>query len=139
MISRPTDSQHTMRPPRPPPDARTILVSVPSPVARSGIPELCARLRFALETNPASLVICDATGIDEPDVPTVEALARLQLTAMRLGCGFLLRDPRVELTDLLDLTGLAGVIRAEDRLSLEPRRKAEHREQPGGVQEERDP
>jgi hypothetical protein len=45
-----------------------------------------------------------------PDIGVVEALARLQLAARRLGCSIRLRDPSRELCDLLDLAGLADVI-----------------------------
>jgi hypothetical protein len=129
-----------MEPPRPPPDdARPIRMSVRRPIDRASIPGLCAGLRFALETNPAGLVICETAGIDDPDIPTVEALARLHLTAKRLGCRFVLRDPAAELADLLELAGLSRLVGVDEGSGFEPRREAEEREQPLGVEEERDP
>ena len=59
-----------------------------------------------------------------PDAGTIEALARLQLTARRLGCQVRLRDPSRELRELLDLFGLSDVLR------VEPGRQPEEREQP---------
>jgi hypothetical protein len=85
------------------------------------------------------MVICDAGRIAEPDLATIEAFARLQVVAHRGGCGFLLRDPSTEVNELLDLMGLADVVRTEAPLCVEPGRQAEQREQPLGVQEERDP
>ena len=130
-----------MEPPRPPPDdARPMHMSVRRPIARDRIPGLCAGLAFALRTNPAALVVCDTAGIDDPDIPTVEALARLHLTAKRLGCRFLLSDPGAALADLLDLAGLGEVVGADEKGSaLEASGEAEQREQPVGVEEERDP
>ncbi len=46
------------------------------------------------------------TGHGRPDLSAVDALARLQLAARRLGCSIRLRDACAELTELLDLVGL---------------------------------
>jgi len=64
------------------------------------------------------------------DLRTVEALARLQLVARRLGCELRLHHASADLQCLLDFTGLAEV------LGLEPRREAEQREDPLRVEEE---
>jgi hypothetical protein len=53
-----------------------------------------------------------------PDLELVDALARLQLMALRRGCSIHLR-PCEELRELLLFVGLADV------LSVEPRRKTE--------------
>lgn len=44
-----------------------------------------------------------------PDLGAVEALARLQPVARRLGCSIRLRDACWELLELLDLAGLGAV------------------------------
>jgi anti-anti-sigma regulatory factor len=64
------------------------------------------------------------------DLGTIDALARLQLAARRLGLDLRLRDVSPELCELIDLVGLAGVLR------VEPRGQAEEREQGLGVEEE---
>jgi hypothetical protein len=128
-----------MMPPRPPPGPSAIVLAFDGPIRRTCIAMLCDRVRAALEICRPTLVICDAGRIAAPDVATIEAFARLQLVAHRGGCGFVLRDPCVEIHELLDLMGLAGVLRAERPLSLEAWGQAEQREQPRGVQEERDP
>ena len=54
----------------------------------------------------------DAVG--RPDLCLVEELARLQLTARRMGCSIRVRDEAAELRSLLDLVGLSGVLGAAD-------------------------
>jgi hypothetical protein len=66
------------------------------------------------------------------DVRTLDALARLQLAARRLGFELRLRDASRELLALVDLAGLAGVLR------VEAQGEAEEREDSGGVEEERE-
>jgi hypothetical protein len=44
------------------------------------------------------------------DLALVDALARLQLVAHRLGCSVRVRDPGDELRGLLDLVGLTDVM-----------------------------
>ena len=46
-------------------------------------------------------------GVGDADVDVVDALARAQLAAKRLGCSIRLRDACPELLDLLNLCGLA--------------------------------
>ena len=45
-----------------------------------------------------------------PDVALVGRLARLQLTARRMGCSIVVCEPSPALADLLDLTGLAAIL-----------------------------
>jgi anti-anti-sigma regulatory factor len=47
----------------------------------------------------------------DPDLRTIDALARIQLSARRLGRELRLRNASSELAELLDLAGLRGVIR----------------------------
>ena len=67
-----------------------------------------------------------------PDLSLVDALARLQLAARRLGFTVGLRgDPCPALCELLDLVGLADVVVGACGLPLESDREAEHGEQLG--------
>jgi hypothetical protein len=52
-------------------------------------------------------------GAERPDLALVDALARLQLVARRLGCSIRLRHASAELLGLLDLLGLAEVVTDE--------------------------
>jgi len=61
---------------------------------------------------PTETVICDVRGA-EADVATVDALARLQLKAKRLGCRMWLRNASAELLQLVAFMGLADVLPEE--------------------------
>lgn len=112
------------------------------PVTRDAIPALCERARRLLEGCDAGPVVCDVAALAEPDVVTIDALARLQLTARRLGYRMELRRACEELEDLLTLTGLLGVLtghRARVASAVESWREPELREQVLRVQVEADP
>ena len=64
-------------------------------------------------------------GLECPDLAVVDALARLQLAARRLGYSIGLRNASAELRGLLDLVGLADVVRDAAALPLEARWEAE--------------
>ena len=62
-----------------------------------------------------SVVVCDVEALDASAV-TVDALARLQLTAVRHGLEIRLRGASAELVELIGLMGLERVFRdAADR------------------------
>jgi hypothetical protein len=68
--------------------------------------------------------------LSEPiDIELVDGLARLQLTALQLGCSIRLRDVPEEVADLLDLVGLLGVLTG-GRLVVEVEGQPEHLEEP---------
>lgn len=67
---------------------------------------------------------CRVCGPAPPDLSVVEAVARLQLAANRLGWSVRVLDPSRELCELLDLVGLADVVACAPRLSLETGRQA---------------
>ncbi|GGM40777.1 hypothetical protein GCM10007977_047780 [Dactylosporangium sucinum] len=93
-------------------------------VARSDIGGLCAGLAERLRGGPGGTVVCDVARVARPDVVTVEALARLRLTARRLGWRLVVTGAGPALVELAGLLGLVEVVR-----------EAEKWEQPGGVQE----
>jgi hypothetical protein len=69
----------------------------------------------------------------------VDAIARVQLTARRLGRHVLLRGASPQLEELLRLSGLTGVVPCCAGSGLEPGRQPEEREEPFRVEEEGDP
>ena len=112
------------------------------PIARDDIPALCERVHALVEACDADPVPCDVGGLDEPDALTVDALARLQLTALRLGGRLGFEDACGELRDLVDFLGLADVLPCAEPCEgsrLEARGQPEEREQALRVQEEADP
>ena len=64
---------------------QTIAFAIWGPIARDDLPGLSDRVCGLLRGSGATTALCDVTGV-EPDAVTVDALARLQLAAGRLGC-----------------------------------------------------
>ncbi|WP_250002846.1 STAS domain-containing protein [Actinoplanes sp. M2I2] len=102
----------------------TVLFAVGAEVTRADIPCLCSGLADLLRARPdrqqvdraghqppSSEVVCDVSAA-RPDVVTVEALARLRLTAGRHGWRLTVRGARPELIDLFSLMGLGGFFAA---------------------------
>jgi ABC-type transporter Mla MlaB component len=82
--------------------------AIRGPIARADLPGLCERV-CALLAAAGDVVRCDVDGV-EPDAVTVEAIARLQLGALRRGCRVELVNASPELRGLVDLMGLRDVI-----------------------------
>jgi hypothetical protein len=121
-----------------PSEPSTIILVIGGLIARADVPGLCNCVRVLLEGSDADLVVCDVAALD-PDLVTVDALARLQLTARRLGRRVRLRHASCKLEELLALAGLCDVVPLWAELPLEPRGQTEEREQGRGVEEEADP
>ena len=85
------------------------------------------------------MILCDAAELSGHDLEVVDALARLQLAARRRGFRIQLQNVPPDLAELLELCGLAQVLRMGDALRVDAGREPEHREEPGGVEEEGDP
>ena len=91
----------------------TAVLVIGAPIADGDVPLLCERLR-ALAAGGGAEVVCDA-GRLAVDVDSVEALARLALTARRCGCRLRLVRVPAELGRVLRIVGLAGVVGLEAR------------------------
>lgn len=113
----------------------TIVLAIGGPIAPADVPDLCKRVRVVLESSDAELVVCDVGALTDPDAVAVDALARMQLTARRLGHQLRLRHASGELKQLLAFTGLRGVVLVSDASRLRPWWQAEKREQVRGVEE----
>ena len=113
-----------------------IVVVLGGPIAPADVPALWERLRGLVVGSEADFVLCDVAALVAPDAVTVDALARLQLTARRSGCRVRLRHPCGELQDLLGLMGLSDVL--GPALPVKPGGEIEQREPPLRVQEEGD-
>jgi ABC-type transporter Mla MlaB component len=109
------------------------------PISKGDIRALCDRVQRVLERYPADAVICDVGALVDPDAVTVDALARLQLTARRCGRGICLRNTCLQLQELLSLMGLREVLLAKSASSVEACGQAEEGEQALGVEKEADP
>ena len=107
-------------------------LTLPAPIGLADVPALCDRAERLLKEEPGTALECDVAEADDADLRTVEALARVELTARRLGSGICLRGASVELLDLLAFCGLPL------ELVLEGERQAEEWEETGRVEEEGD-
>jgi ABC-type transporter Mla MlaB component len=116
-----------------------IQFTIDGQIARADIPQLCERVRAMLTGADADRLVCDVGAVLDPDAVTVDALARLQLTARRLGRRMRLRDASGELQGLLALMGLSDVLPVSGGSGFGARRQAEEREETRRVQEEADP
>ena len=58
-------------------------------------------------------VICDCAQIRDPNLATIDQLARLELAARQLGCRLHLRHLNAAVLELIELAGLADVLRVE--------------------------
>jgi ABC-type transporter Mla MlaB component len=125
--------------PPPAPDEAGTIDLVIGGLDRADGTALCDRVRALLEGSQADLVICDVSALTHPDAGTVDVLARMQLTARRLGCEIRLRHASLELRELLALVGLRDIVPCPAGSGLEASGQAEDREEPRGVEEERDP
>jgi ABC-type transporter Mla MlaB component len=100
-------------------------IRVAADLTRADIPGLCADLADRLRNGAVGdTVVCDVRAVTRPDVVTVEALARLRLTARRHGRTLVVDGATVRLRTLIDLLGLT-----------EPLGQPEQREEPLGVEE----
>jgi anti-anti-sigma regulatory factor len=126
-----------MTPPTPLPPPEAILVDLDEPVARGDAAVLCRRLRRRLAEHPAAGVVCDVAPLTRPDLATLDALARMQLTARRCGTQMQLRGASPAMLGLLAVTGLHEVLPL--CRSAEPHRQPEHREQRLDIEERIDP
>jgi hypothetical protein len=84
-----------------------------------------------MAASRASTIVCDV-GAVVPDAASVDALARLQLNAQRLGLEIRLLHASSALQELIAFAGLDEVLR------LEAQGQAEEREEGRGVEEERE-
>jgi len=135
-LAAPEESSADARRPRP--ESDPIVVNISGPIVRARIPGLCERVRASVEGSHVDQIVCDVGGLVDPDAVAVDALARLQLTARRLGRRIGLRHACGELQELLTLMGLGDVLPISGALPLEPQGQAEEREQSRGVEEECD-
>jgi ABC-type transporter Mla MlaB component len=96
---------------------RSVTVEVPFPLGRAELPALFARTCAQLARHPrCELLLCDVAGV-AADAVAVDALARLTLAARRRRCEVRLRDASPQLLELVELAGLADVLRCELRRS----------------------
>jgi anti-anti-sigma regulatory factor len=90
-------------------DTRIIVMRIAGRLTPDDVPPLCEELSARISGTGVMEAVCDVGGLTHPDLAAVDALARLRLTARRLGCPIRLRNAGLELRALLDLVGLGEV------------------------------
>lgn len=105
-MAAPTEDGRAATRPDAHPALGTVVLVLTGPLPAGRAPELCDLARLLLEATGAGVLTCDVAAVGRPDAGTVDALARVALTARRLGRSVLLRDPCPRLQSLLVLTGL---------------------------------
>jgi ABC-type transporter Mla MlaB component len=95
---------------RPPFKASPFVLVIDGSIEPTDIPRLCERVHALLEGSDAAMVICDVAAVIGPDAVAVDALARFQLTARRLGCRVLVRHAGDDLRNLVALMGLSDIL-----------------------------
>jgi hypothetical protein len=113
----------------------TLVLAIGPSLAPADAARLAARLRAVPHGHHPAEVVCDVGAVTDPSLGDVEALARLQLAARRLGYRIRLRGASDRLRELLALTGLDGIL----PLWVEPVGEAEEGEEALGVEERVDP
>ncbi|MGH2691523.1 MAG: STAS domain-containing protein [Actinomycetota bacterium] len=96
------------------PNPSTIVFALNGPIAPKDVSWMCERVRSLLESSGDDNLNCDVGAVSEPDAGTVEALARMQLTARRLGGRVKLKNACGELRELLTLAGLTDVVPCDE-------------------------
>jgi ABC-type transporter Mla MlaB component len=89
-----------------------IVLAIGGAIIDSDVPILCRHVDGLLLSSRAQLLVCDVAGLVHEDAVTVDALARVQVTARRSGRHVRLRGPSERLLELLDLVGLCDVLPA---------------------------
>ena len=84
-----------------------------------------------MATSAPRPIVCDLSALGDADAETIDLLARLQLAARRQDRSLRLLHASPAVQDLIAFACLESV------LCVEPQREAEEREDPLGVEEER--
>ncbi len=121
------------------PAPATIVWAIGGRIDRAHIPGLCRDISALLDESSAAVVLCDVGNMNDPDCVALDAFARLQLTARRMGARVMLLRASNGLKELLEFSGLDDVVPYRETLLVDPLGEPEHGEQVLGVEEEREP
>jgi anti-anti-sigma regulatory factor len=87
-------------------------VVVQGRIAPADVAPLRDRFGVVLAESGDGPVVCDVSGLVEPDAAAIDLFCRLSLLACRSGRAFAIQGPAPELRELLDLCGVAPVLPA---------------------------
>ncbi|MDQ3688504.1 MAG: STAS domain-containing protein [Chloroflexota bacterium] len=87
-------------------------VHIGAPASLAELSSLSERLGVLIAGRNVDLITCDVRALTDADTSTVDGLARLQLSARRLGIDIRLLNACEELRTLLAVVGLCEVVGA---------------------------
>jgi ABC-type transporter Mla MlaB component len=99
---------------RPASEPNTLVLIFSGLIDRAEIPAICNQAGSWLSECDTKRVVCDVRAVVDPDAVTIDALARLRLTAKRMGLKVTIRHASHQLRDLLRFTGLEGAVPISD-------------------------
>ena len=109
-----------MPPPHDPPDSSStvpmagvsppVVLAVGDGIAASTVSGLCSRLRSLIDESHADLVACDVGALHDCDLVAIDVLARLGLTARRMGCALEVWGASDTLVELIAFAGLQQIL-----------------------------
>ncbi|GAA4903634.1 STAS domain-containing protein [Streptomyces coeruleoprunus] len=96
-------------------DTDPIVLKLADPIEPPDVPRLCAELaeQLGARASPGHVVV-DVAALTRPGLAAVDALARLHLTARRLGHPLAVRNAGPQLLALLALVGLTELVSPPD-------------------------
>lgn len=97
--------------------ARTNLpvVAISGRIGTSDTDSLCARVQELFRAGDEEVVAVDVSGVIDPDVAALDALARLHLTSLRMGRRIKILHTCDQLEELVAFAGLADVLCIKDK------------------------
>jgi hypothetical protein len=123
----------------PPAYGPTVVLALSRPIGPGDIEGICERALAILAGSAPKRVLCEVGDDVERDAVVVDALARLQLIAKRLGLRIHVRPACPELKGLVRLMGLEEEVPFLSELRVEPVWEPEERKEGLGLEEEADP
>lgn len=87
-----------------------IVIALSAAIAPADIPGLCQSAVALIRATQGGAVVCDVGAVTDPDAAALDAVARLQLTAMRAGRELRLRHACDGFQELIALAGLSEVV-----------------------------
>jgi hypothetical protein len=104
------------------PETDRAVVVMAGPLEPATLAALCAEVERLLVDGDVQVVVCDVERHPDADLRVVETLARLALTARRLGRRIRVRHASRDVQAFLAFAGLADVLPCEGGDSVEVRR-----------------
>jgi ABC-type transporter Mla MlaB component len=91
-------------------ESASVVLTIDATVTSADVAALSWLLVELLRTVPGAQALCDVAAVTQPDLETVNALARLQMRARAIGAPIRLCNASGRLRELVELAGLGTVL-----------------------------